>query len=394
MSSNTINWTKTFSPAANSLPSGGLKDFLEIINTRKNVISLGIGEPDFSAPANICEKVMQSLDCGQTKYTSSYGNIELRRAIAKYIDTTFGASYDPESEILVTVGVSEGLDLAMRVLVGPGDEVLLPEPCYVANKACVLLTGAKPVAVPTFAEFGFAPRIEELEKAVTPNTKVIMIGYPTNPTGATLNQEQLTTIAQFAAKHNLIVISDELYSDLTFNGKHISFSTLPGMRERTITLNGFSKAYAMTGLRIGYALAPNAVIEAMVNIHQYTMLCAPITAQVGALEALENTSLERDRMIDSYNKRRMIMVEVFKRIGLECFEPQGAFYIFPSIKSTGLSSMEFSKQLLLDQEVAVIPGSAFGEAGEGFVRCAYCNSEENLQEAIKRIEKFINKIKK
>lgn len=393
MSSNTINWTKSFSPAANSLPSGGLKEFLEIINTRKSIISLGIGEPDFSAPANICAKVMQSLDCGETKYTSSYGNIELRRAISKYIQETFGASYNPDSEILVTVGVSEGLDLAMRVLVGPGDEVLLPEPCYVANKACVLLTGAKPVPVPTFAEFGFAPRLEELEQAVTPKTKVIMIGYPTNPTGATMNREQLMTIAQFAEKHNLIVISDELYSDLTFNGKHVSFSTLPGMRERTITLNGFSKAYAMTGLRIGYALAPNDVIEAMVNIHQYTMLCAPITAQVGALEALENTAIARDHMIDSYNRRRLIMVEGFKRIGLECFEPQGAFYIFPSIKSTGLSSMEFSKQLLLDQEVAVIPGSAFGESGEGFVRCAYCNSEENLQEAINRIEKFINKIK-
>lgn len=391
MNSTTFNWSKSFSPATNALPAGGLKEFLEIINTRKSIISLGIGEPDFSAPANICAKVMQSLDCGQTKYTSSYGTIELRRAIAKYIQNTFAASYNPDSEILVTVGVSEGLDLAMRVLVGPGDEVLLPEPCYVANKACVLLTGATAVAVDTFPEYGFAPRIEELEKAVTAKTKVIMIGYPTNPTGATMSREQLLTIAQFAEKHNLIVISDELYADLTFSGKHVSFCTLPGMRERTITLNGFSKAYAMTGLRIGYALAPAEVIEAMVNIHQYTMLCAPITAQVGALEALENTELERDRMIDSYNQRRLIMVEGFKRIGLECFEPQGAFYIFPSIKSTGLSSMDFSKQLLLEQEVAVIPGSAFGEAGEGFVRCAYCNSVENLQEAITRMDKFINK---
>lgn len=391
MNSTKINWSNNFSPAANSLPSGGLKEFLEIINTKKDVISLGIGEPDFSAPANICAKVMQSLHDGQTKYTSCYGNIELRRAIAKYMEESFGASYNPDKEIMVTVGVSEGLDLAMRVLVGPGDEVLLPEPAYVANRACVLLTGAKPVGVPTYAEHGFAPRIEELEQAVTPKTKVIMISYPTNPTGATLNLEQLTVIAKFAEKHNLIVISDELYSDLTFNGKHVSFSTLPGMRERTITLNGFSKAYAMTGMRIGYAMAPHEVIEAMVNIHQYTMLCAPITAQIGALEALQNTSKERDHMIESYNRRRLIMVEGFKRIGMECFEPQGAFYIFPSIKSSGLSSMDFSKGLLIEHEVAVIPGSAFGDAGEGFVRCAYCNSDANLKEAINRIDKFINK---
>lgn len=391
MSSTTINWSNSFSPAAKALPSGGLKEFLEIINTRKSIISLGIGEPDFSAPANICAKVMQSLQDGQTKYTSSYGNIELRRAVAKHMEESFNASYNPDSEILITVGVSEGLDLAMRVLVGPDDEVLLPEPCYVANRACVLLTGAKAVGVPTYAEYGFAPRIEELEQAVTSKTKVIMISYPTNPTGATMNYEQLMTIAKFAEKHNLIVISDELYSDLTFNGKHVSFSTLPGMRARTITLNGFSKAYAMTGLRIGYAMAPSEVIEAMVNVHQYTMLCAPITAQVGALEALQNSAKDRDHMIASYNRRRMIMVEGFKRIGLECFEPQGAFYIFPSIQSSGMSSMDFSKELLLQHEVAVIPGSAFGQAGEGFVRCAYCNSDDNLKEAINRIEKFMNK---
>lgn len=387
----TLNWAQRFSNSVQALPTGGLKDFLELIATNDKVISLGIGEPDFSAPHKVCQSIIGSLTQGKTKYTSSYGDIRLRRAIAAYVETAFGVSYHPEQEILVTVGVSEGLDLAMRALVGPGDEVLIPDPCYVANKACILLAGATPVAVPTFPEHGFAPQLAELERAVTPQTKAIMLGYPTNPTGATLNRAQLEVIAAFAKKHDLIVISDELYADLTFIGRHISMASIEGMRERTITLNGFSKAFAMTGLRIGYVLAPQPVIEAMVNIHQYTMLCASVSAQIGALTALEQALAERDEMVETYNQRRLLMVEGFKQIGLDCFEPQGAFYIFPSVQKTGLSSMDFAKKLLVEQEVAVIPGNAFGAAGEGFVRCAYCNSTDNLRESIKRMDALVNR---
>lgn len=389
--STTPNWSMLFSPAVKSLPTSGLKKFLEIINVNKNVISLGVGEPDFATPENIRDKCIETFVKGQTNYTSSYGDINLRRAIASDLEDSFGISYNPEKEILVTVGVSEGLDLAMRTLVSAGDEVLLPEPCYVANKACVLLAGATPVAVPTYADNNFVVKIEDLERAVTSKTKVLLIGYPTNPTGSTMNMQELTAIANFAQKHNLIVISDELYAHLTCNGQHVSFASLPGMKERTILLNGFSKAYAMTGLRIGFVVAPYEVIEAMVGIHQYTILCAPITAQIAAIEAIKNAKKERQQMIEVYNERRLLMYHGFQKIGLSCLEPQGAFYIFPSIKKTNLSSMDFSEQLLLQKEVAVIPGNSFGACGEGYIRCAYCNTTENLKLALTRIDEFVSK---
>lgn len=385
------NWSKLLSPAVKSLPASGLKKFLEIINVNKNIISLGVGEPDFATPENIRDKCIETFVKGQTNYTSSYGDINLRRAIASDLEESFDVSYNPETEILVTVGVSEGLDLAMRTLVASGDEVLLPEPCYVANKACVLLAGGTPVAVPTYEENNFIVQIADLEKAITAKTKILLIGYPTNPTGSTMNTPELLAIANFAKKHNLIVISDELYAHLTYSGQHISFAKLPGMKERTILLNGFSKAYAMTGLRIGFVVAPSEVIEAMVGIHQYTILCAPITAQIAAIEAIKNAKKERQQMIEIYNERRLLMYHGFQKIGLKCFEPQGAFYIFPSIKRTNLSSMDFSEQLLLQKEVAVIPGNSFGACGEGYIRCAYCNTTANLKIALNRIDEFVNK---
>lgn len=389
-----INWTERVSQNVKSLPPSGLKKFLEIINVNKNIISLGVGEPDFTIPKIILEKTISSMESGKTKYTSTYGMIELRQAICQQTEEEYGVSYNPEQEILITVGVSEGIDLIMRSMFSPGDEILMPEPCYVANKACILLAGLVPVGIKTTVENAFCVTKEDLEKNITTKTKAIIIGYPNNPTGATMNREQLQIIADVAEEHNLIVISDELYSSLNYMEKHISFPSLPRMKDRTIVLNGFSKAYAMTGLRLGFVLAPHEVIEAMVSIHQHTVLCAPVTAQYAALAAIQYGDKARDQMVDTYNKRRLIMVEGFKKIGLECFEPQGAFYIFPSIKSTGLTSMEFSEKLLLEQEVAVIPGSAFGSAGEGFVRCAYCNTTDNLKLALKRITTLVNTLQK
>lgn len=391
MSSNKVNWQTTIAPTINALPDSGLGAFLDIIANNKNIISLSIGEPNFSSPLPIREKCIQTIEKGITSYTSSYGLLDLRKAIVKSFEKKYGVSYSPEKETLIAVGVSEALDLAMRILLAPGDEVLIPEPCYVANKACVVLAGGVPVPVPTKMQDGFAVQVEELEKHVTAKTKAIIIGYPTNPTGATLNREQLLKIAQFAEKHNLIVVSDELYADLTYEGKHIAFSSLPGMKDRTILLSGFSKAYAMTGFRIGYVLAPAEVIEAMIAIHQYTMLCAPTLAQYAALEALNSAEEERLSMFEAYDRRRKIITDGLQKIGLPTFAPQGAFYIFPYIGETGLTSAEFSQQLLTEYEVAAIPGHAFGASGEGFIRCSYATSEENIIKALERIDQFVNK---
>lgn len=391
MSSTKINWQKSISPQINALPDSGLGAFLDIIANNKNIISLSIGEPNFTSPLAVRKKAIQTIEKGFTSYTSSYGLLDLRKAIVNTFEKKYGVSYSPEKETLITVGVSEALDLAMRVLLAPGDEVLLPEPCYVANKACIVLAGGCPVPVPTKIEDGFAVQVEELEKHVTPKTKAIIIGYPTNPTGATLNHEQLLKIAQFAEKHNLIVLSDELYADLTFEGKHIAFSSLPGMKDRTILLSGFSKAYAMTGFRIGYVLAPTEVIEAMISIHQYTMLCAPTLAQYAALEALNSAEQDCLSMLEAYDRRRKTITSGLKKIGLPTFTPQGAFYIFPYIGETGLTSAKFSQQLLTKQEVAAIPGHAFGASGEGFIRCSYATSDENIIKALERIDIFVNK---
>ncbi len=384
-----MSWADRLSPAVKAVPPSGIRRFFDIAAEMKGVISLGVGEPDFITPWHIRESCVHGLHKGYTSYTSNYGLLELREAIANTIYTNYNVSYDPRQEVLVTVGVSEALDLAIRALLSPGDEVLIPEPCYVSYKACVMLAGGVPVPVPTTIEHEFRVTAGQLEKLVTPRTKALLIGYPNNPTGAIMPQKELAAIARFAAKHDLIVISDEIYADLTYDGVHTCFASLPDMRDRTILLNGFSKAYAMTGWRIGYALSNPDFIAAMNKIHQYTMLCAPITAQLGAIEALRHGKDKMEKMVAEYNCRRQLMREGLQNIGLTCFEPKGAFYIFPSIKETGLTSMQFAEELLLAEKVAVVPGDAFGASGEGFIRCSYASSIGNLTEALSRIGRFI-----
>jgi aminotransferase len=385
-----VDWETKVSPTTKRLPDSGLGRFLDIIATRKSVISLSIGEPDFTTPLSVRKRCIKSVKDGMTSYTSSYGLLELRKAIAANMEEKYGMSYSPEKEILITTGVSEALDLAVRAVISPGDEVLLPEPCYVAYKACVVMAGGIPVPVPTEAQEEFAVNVDELEKRVTTKTKAIVIGYPTNPTGATMNRSQLLKIADFVRKHDIIAISDELYAELTYVGQHTAFASLPDMKERTILLNGFSKTYAMTGFRIGFVMAPAEAINAMLAIHQYTMLCAPTPAQFAAIEAIKSARNDYEFMFDTYNKRRKIMIDGFKKIGLKTIEPQGAFYIFPDITATGMTSTDFSDRLLEEQDVALIPGCAFGESGEGFVRCSYATSTENLFTALERIDKFVN----
>jgi aminotransferase len=389
-----MTWADRLSPVVQSIPLSGIRRFFDIVTEMKDVISLGVGEPDFITPWHIRESCVDGLQRGYTAYTSNYGLLELRQEIARHIEEKYQVTYQPRSEILVTVGVSEGLDLALRAIVQQGDEVLIPEPCYVSYQACVTLAGGVPVPVPTTVNNEFRVTVDQLEKQITPRTKAIILGYPNNPTGAVMPYDQLLPLARFAEKHDLIVISDEIYADLTYEGEHICFASLPGMRDRTILLNGFSKAYAMTGWRIGYALSNSDFIAAMTKIHQYTMLCAPITAQVAALEALRHGEKTMRKMVDEYNGRRRLMINGFKDIGLPCFEPKGAFYIFPSIQKTGLTSMEFAERLLMTEKVALVPGSAFGDSGEGFVRCSYATSTANLTEALKRIERFVNTLAK
>jgi len=384
-----MNWGDRVSPTVRAIPPSGIRRFFDIVAETKGVVSLGVGEPDFVTPWHIRESCVYGLQKGYTAYTSNYGLLELREEIAQHVNNKYGVPYDPRKEILVTVGVSEALDLAMRAILSPGDEVLVPEPCYVSYKACVTLAGGNPVIVPTTLENEFRVTVSQLEELVTPRTKALLISYPNNPTGTILTYNELAAIAVFAEKHDLIVISDEIYADLTYQGQHTCFASLPGMRDRTILLNGFSKAYAMTGWRIGYALSNRDFINAMTKIHQYTMLCAPITGQIAAIEALKHGDGDVAKMVDEYNRRRRLMVEGFRKIGLPCFEPKGAFYIFPSIRETGLSSLAFAEQLLKAEKVALVPGEAFGASGEGFVRCSYASSTTNLTEALKRIDRFV-----
>ncbi|MEN6565952.1 MAG: aminotransferase class I/II-fold pyridoxal phosphate-dependent enzyme [Veillonellales bacterium] len=387
-----MNWSARISPVVNSIPPSGIRRFFDIAAEMKGVISLGVGEPDFVTPWHIRESCVHGLHCGYTAYTSNFGLLELREEIARLIAAKHKVSYDPRKEVLVSVGVSEALDLAMRAILSPGDEVLIPEPCYVSYKACATLAGGNPVPVPTYMENEFRVKVADLEKLVTPRTKALILGYPNNPTGAIMSRSELEKIARFVEKHDLIAVSDEIYGDLTYEGSHICFSSLPGMRDRTILLNGFSKAYAMTGWRIGYALSNPDFIAAMTKIHQYTMLCAPVTAQVAAIEALRHGEKSMQKMVAEYNNRRRLMVEGFRSIGMPCFEPKGAFYIFPSIKHTGLSSLEFAEQLLRTEKIALVPGDAFGTSGEGFVRCSYATSADKLAEALERIHRFIEKL--
>ena len=389
-----MNWAERVSPLVRSIPPSGIRRFFDIVAEMSGVISLGVGEPDFVTPWHIRESCVHGLQRGYTSYTSNYGLLELRQEISQMVETDYGVVYDPKCEALVTVGVSEALDLAMRALLSPGDEVLVPEPCYVSYNACVTLAGGVPVSVCSTRENEFRVTVEQLAAALTPRTKALLIGYPNNPTGAVMSRLDLAAIARFAEQHDLIVISDEIYASLTYDGEHTCFASLPGMRDRTILLNGFSKAYAMTGWRIGYALGNADFIAAMTKIHQYTMLCAPITAQVAAIEAIKQGKASRNKMVDEYDRRRKLMVEGLRNIGLDCFEPRGAFYVFPSIRNTGLTSLQFAEQLLQAEKVALVPGDAFGSCGEGFVRCSYASSSKNLTEALDRIGRFVKPLLK
>jgi aminotransferase len=373
------------------VPPSGIRKFFDVIATMPDVISLGIGEPDFTTPPQIIEEGVRSLRSGRTHYTSNFGTLELRRALCRNLERLYGVSYDPEGEILVTVGASEALAIAFAAIIDPGDEVILHEPSYVAYIPGITFAGGVPVLVPTRQEDDWVLDPAKLEAAITPRTKALFLGYPCNPTGAVLGPETLRAIADIAARHDLLVISDEIYDRLVYGEhRHEAFSAMPGMRDRTILLGGFSKAYAMTGWRVGYACAPKDLIEGLVKVHQYQIMSAPTTAQDAALVALTVAEQDVQRMVGEYDRRRRMFVDGLNRIGLPTVEPRGAFYAFPRISGTGLTSDQFSERLLFEHQVAVVPGSAFGPSGEGFVRASLATSYEQLEEALVRIERFLS----
>lgn len=375
------------------IPRSGIREFFDIVQTQSGVISLGVGEPDFVTPWHIREAAIYALEKGRTGYTSNLGLLSLRRAISSHLETYFGVSYDPATQVLIAVGVSEALDIALRALINPGDEILYHEPCYVSYSPSVALAHGVAVPIPCLAEHGFAVRPEAIEKAITPRSKVLVLNFPTNPTGGTMTRLELLRIAEVVLRHNLIVITDEIYSELTFEGEHISIAALPGMRERTIFLHGFSKAYAMTGFRIGYACGPAEIIEAMMRIHQYSMLCASIVSQEAALEAIQHGTADTVEMRDQYRLRRNYIVGALNDMGLTCHLPRGSFYAFPCIRSTGLSSKEFALQLLEREKVACVPGSAFGPSGEGYLRCCFATALDQIQEATARMARFVDRVR-
>jgi len=372
-----------------TLPPSGIRKFFDIVVGMEDVISLGVGEPDFPTPWHIREACIYSLEGGHTSYTSNKGLPELREVLAESVEKDLGLEYDPEEESLITTGVSEAVDLAFRATLNPGDEVIVPQPCYVAYVPDVLLAGGVPRPVATRLSEEFKLRPEDFKDAINEKTKALVLSYPNNPTGAIMTREDLEEIADLVVENDLLVISDEVYDKLTYDGRHASFAQLEGMRERTVLLNGLSKSCAMTGWRIGYALGDPAIIGAMTKVHQYTMLCAPTMAQVAGVEALRRGDAEVKAMKREYDRRRRLFVSELERLGLPCFEPKGAFYAFPSIEGTGLSSEEFAEQLLKEQKVAAVPGNAFGESGEGFIRCSYATSREEILEAVDRIERFL-----
>jgi aminotransferase len=374
-----------------TLPPSGIRKFFDLLSSVEDVISLGIGEPDFVTPWHIREAGTYSLEKGYTMYTSNSGMLELRQELASYLELRYRIRYHPEHEILITTGSSEGLDIALRAIINPGDEVIIPNPCYVAYPADIILAGGVPILVPTNEENNFVVRATDIEARITKQTKAILIGYPANPTGAVMSKKEADAIAELAKKHDLLVISDEIYARLVYGVEHICFPSLPGMKERTILINGFSKSHAMTGWRIGYVAAERRFIQALTKIHQYTMLSAPTMAQMAAMEALRNGESEVEKMVQEYNRRRRLMVKRLNEIGLSCFEPKGAFYAFPSIKATGMNSEEFAEKLLSEEKVAVVPGTAFGPYGEGFVRCCYATSLSSIEEALRRMDRFIRK---
>jgi len=377
---------------ARSIPPSGIRRFFDLVSASKDkdIITLGVGEPDFVTPWRVRDAAVYSLEKGKTQYSPNAGMLELREAIGQYLNDRFHVSYDPAKEMIVTVGGSEGIDLALRALIEPGDEILVPEPCYISYSPITSLSGGVPVGIETFAEDQFKLTAESLRAAITPKSKILVLCYPSNPTGAIMTYEEMLPIAKIVEENDLIVISDEIYAELTFNGSHASFASLPGMKDRTILVSGFSKAFAMTGWRMGYACGHPDLISAMLKIHQYTIMCAPTMGQVAAIEALTKGGLEeKDRMMESYNQRRRLVVQGFRDMGLECHEPQGAFYAFPSVRSTGLTSEQFAERLLLEAKVAAVPGHVFGKGGEGFLRCCYATSVAQLTEALERISLFL-----
>ena len=374
------------------IPRSGIRDFFDIVTTMKDVISLGIGEPDFDTPWHVREATVFALERGATHYSSNLGYIELRRALSKYVAKNFGAEYNPDDEVLVTVGVSEALDLALRALINPGEEVLYHEPCYVSYRATILFAGGVPLAVETKAENGFRLTRAMLEAKCTPKTKLLMLNFPNNPTGAVMSRADLEDIAAFARERDLIVITDEIYAELTYDTPHTSIVSLPGMKDRTIFLHGFSKAWAMTGYRLGYAAGPAELIEAMMKVHQYTMLCASSLAQKAAIEALTRPEIDVGEMVAEYRRRRNFLASSFAEMGLECHRPLGAFYAFPSVAKFGLKSKDFALKFIHEERVAAVPGTAFGDCGEGFIRCAYATNMDNIKEAMVRLKRFIGKL--
>ncbi len=371
----------------------GIRKFFDLVSEMDDVISLGVGEPDFDTPWHIRDEGIYSLEKGKTFYTSNSGLKELKNEIAKYIKRTQNVDYDPAHEIMVTVGGSEAIDVALRAMIDEGDEVLIPQPSYVSYEPCAFLAGAKPVIINLKAENEFKLTAKEIEDACTDKTKILILPFPNNPTGSIMEKEELEKIAKVIIEKDLYVLSDEIYAELTYKGKHVSITTIDGMKERTILINGFSKSYAMTGWRLGYACAPQKILEQMLKIHQYAIMCAPTTSQYAAVEALKNGDKDVEEMRRSYNHRRRFLMNAFREMGLECFEPFGAFYVFPCIKEFGMTSEEFATKFLMEEKVATVPGTAFGDSGEGFLRISYAYSLETLKTAMQKLNKFITKLR-
>lgn len=388
-----MDYTKLIAPAAQAMRPSGIRRFFDLAAEMPDCISLGVGEPDFKTPWAVREAGIESLELGHTRYTSNAGLKELRIEISRYLERRFGLRYDPMSQVLITVGGSEAIDMCIRTLVQPGDEVIIPEPCFVCYEPITTLSGGVPVPVPCHAEDAFRLRADALAAAITPRTKLLIMPFPNNPTGAVMEKEDLEAIAQVLRGTNIMVLSDEIYAELTYGLQpHVSIASLPGMAERTVVVNGFSKTYAMTGWRLGYACGPAPILQVMTKIHQSAIMSAPTTSQYAAITALRDCDLEIDRMRDEYNMRRRLVVRSFNEMGLHCFEPRGAFYAFPCIQSTGMTSEEFCTRLLEKKHVAIIPGGAFGASGEGYARVSYAYSVEHLTEALKRIREFLQQL--
>ncbi len=386
--------TKKLSEKILNIKPSGIRKFFDIVNEIEGVISLGVGEPDFDTPWHIRDEGIYALEKGRTFYTSNSGLKELRYEISNYIKRTQGINYNPEQEIIVTIGGSEAIDIGFRILINDGDEIIIPQPSYVSYEPCAELAGAKPVIINLKAENEFRLKPEELINAITPRTKLLVLPFPNNPTGAVMEKEDLEKIAKIIIDNDIYVMSDEIYSELSYKDKHISIASLPGMKERTILINGFSKTYAMTGWRLGYACGPEEIISQMIKIHQYAIMCAPTTSQYAAVKALRDGAEDVEMMKQAYNQRRKFLLNAFKEMNIECFEPYGAFYVFPSIKEFGMSSEEFAQRLLEEEKVAAIPGNAFGDSGEGYLRISYAYSLDNLKTAMERLKNFVAKLRR